>query len=151
MNERLKKLRKSLDLTQQTFANKLGVKRNTVGQWECGINPLTDQTILSICREFNVNEDWLRNGTGEMFVTSDTFCLDDFVKQKGATDFELEIVKIYFELDPDIRKAVMEHFKSKLSAAVSANPALAVPDSAEDLEKLYPPVELDTDDSSNVG
>lgn len=151
MNERLKKLRKSLDLTQQTFANKLGVKRNTVGQWECGINPLTDQTILSICREFNVNEDWLRNGTGEMFVTSDTFCLDDFVKQKGATDFELEIVKIYFELDPDIRKAVMEHFKSKLSVAVSANPALAVPDTAEDLEKLYPPVELDTDDSSNVG
>ena len=68
MNERLKKLRKSLDMTQQQFADKLGVKRNTVGQWECGINALTDQTIFSICREFQVNEEWLRTGNGEMFV-----------------------------------------------------------------------------------
>lgn len=68
MNERIKQLRKALDLTQQKFAERLGVKRNTVGQWECGINALTDQVITSICREFNVNEDWLRNGTGDMFL-----------------------------------------------------------------------------------
>ncbi len=71
MNKRLKKLRKTLDLTQQKFADKLGVKRNTVGQWECGINAITDQVITSICREFNVNEDWLRNGNGEMFLPID--------------------------------------------------------------------------------
>jgi len=70
MNERIKQLRKALDLTQQKFAERLGVKRNTVGQWECGINALTDQVITSICREFNVNEEWLRNGTGEMFLQS---------------------------------------------------------------------------------
>ena len=67
MNERIRKLRKALDLTQQKFADKLGVKRNTVGQWEIGRNELTDATILSICREFNVNESWLRTGEGEMF------------------------------------------------------------------------------------
>lgn len=67
MNERIKKLRKELDLTQQKFADRLGVKRNTVGQWECGINAITDRVIYSICREFNVNEDWLRSGEGEMF------------------------------------------------------------------------------------
>lgn len=55
-------------MTQQKFADKLGVKRNTVGQWECGINAITDQVITSICREFNVNEDWLRTGQGEMFI-----------------------------------------------------------------------------------
>lgn len=71
MNERLKKLRKTLDLTQQKFADTLGVKRNTVGQWECGINAITDQVITSICREFNVNEEWLRNGTGDMFLPTD--------------------------------------------------------------------------------
>lgn len=70
MNERIKQLRKALDLTQQKFAERLGVKRNTVGQWECGINALTDQVITSICREFNVSEEWLRNGTGEMFLQS---------------------------------------------------------------------------------
>lgn len=68
MNERLKKLRKTLDMTQQAFADKLGVKRNTVGQWECAVNPLTDQTVVSICREFNVNENWLRTGEGDMFT-----------------------------------------------------------------------------------
>ena len=67
MNERLKKLRKTLDLTQQKFADRLGVKRNTVGQWECGINAITDQGVFSICREFDVNEEWLRTGEGEMF------------------------------------------------------------------------------------
>lgn len=70
MNERIKQLRKALDLTQQKFAERLGVKRNTVGQWECGINALTDQVITSICREFNVNEEWLRTGSGEMFLQS---------------------------------------------------------------------------------
>lgn len=69
MNERLKKLRKSLDLTQQKFAERLGVKRNTVGQWECGINALTEQVIISICREFDVNETWLKTGEGEMFLS----------------------------------------------------------------------------------
>ncbi len=52
MNERIKKLRKVLDLTQQKFADKLGVKkRNTVGQWECGINRLTDQSNLFLYAE----------------------------------------------------------------------------------------------------
>lgn len=67
MNERIKQLRKALDLTQQKFADKLGVKRNTVGQWECGINAITDRVIFSICREFDVSEEWLRTGEGEMF------------------------------------------------------------------------------------
>jgi transcriptional regulator with XRE-family HTH domain len=67
MNERLKKLRKTLDLTQQEFANRLGIKRNTVAQYEIGRNEPIDAVILSICREFDVSEEWLRTGEGEMF------------------------------------------------------------------------------------
>ncbi len=68
MKDRIKKIRKQLDLTQQIFGERLGVKRNTVAQWESGINTLTEQMFKSICREFNVNEEWLRNGQGEMFI-----------------------------------------------------------------------------------
>ena len=68
MRERLKNLRKTLDLTQHALADQLGVKRNTVAHWELGINALTDQVIMSICREFNVNETWLRTGEGDMFI-----------------------------------------------------------------------------------
>ena len=68
MNERLKRLRKTLDLTQQDFAYKIGSKRNTVAKYETGTNVPSTAVISSICRVFNVNEEWLRNGTGDMFM-----------------------------------------------------------------------------------
>lgn len=68
MKERLKKLRKSLDLTQQAFANKIGMKQNTIAQYEIGRTIPSDAIIFSICREFNVNETWLKTGEGEMFI-----------------------------------------------------------------------------------
>lgn len=68
MYERLKKLRKTLDLTQQEFADRIGIKRNTLSTYESGRNIPIDAVIALICREFNVNEHWLRDGTGEMFI-----------------------------------------------------------------------------------
>lgn len=67
MGERIKELRKFLGLTQQEFSEKIGVKRNTVAQYEMGRNPPIDTVITLICREYNVNETWLRTGEGEMF------------------------------------------------------------------------------------
>lgn len=68
MNERLKKLRKALDLTQQEFADRIGSKRNTVAKYETEANTPSAAVVSLICREFNVNEDWLRNGVGDMFL-----------------------------------------------------------------------------------
>lgn len=68
MNERIKKVRKALDLTQQEFAERIGIKRNTVANYETGRNEPIDAVIALICREFNVSEEWLRTGEGEMFV-----------------------------------------------------------------------------------
>lgn len=71
MKDRIRKLRKHLDLTQREFADKIGVRQNTVAQYEIGRNEPIDSVISLICREFNVNEEWLRNGTGEMFIEKD--------------------------------------------------------------------------------
>lgn len=68
MKDRIKKLRKELDLTQQKLADRLGVQRNTIAMYEMGKNAPSEAIILSICREFNVNKEWLRDGTGEMFI-----------------------------------------------------------------------------------
>lgn len=68
MNERVKLLRKTLDLTMEKFGERLGVKKNSISQIESGKNSLTEQMIKSICREFDVDEEWLRNGTGSMFI-----------------------------------------------------------------------------------
>lgn len=68
--ERIRILRKKLDLTQQMFADRIGMKRNSIAQIEMGRNT-SEQTIVSICREFNVSEDWLRDGIGDMFLPTD--------------------------------------------------------------------------------
>lgn len=68
LNERVKQLRKALDLTMEKFGEKIGVKKSAISLIESGKNSLTDQMVKSICREFDVNEEWLRNGEGSMFV-----------------------------------------------------------------------------------
>lgn len=68
MNERLKKLRKELDMTQQEFADKLGTARNNIAGYETGKRNPSNAVISLICREFNINERWLRTGEGEMFI-----------------------------------------------------------------------------------
>ena len=68
MNERLKKLRKELDMTQQEFADRIGISRGNIGAYEVGKNAISNAVISLIFREFNVNEKWLRFGDGEMFI-----------------------------------------------------------------------------------
>lgn len=68
MKDRIRQLRKSLKLNQSDFGEKVGVKGNTIGNYELGLRTPSDAVIFSICREFNVNEEWLRNGNGEMLL-----------------------------------------------------------------------------------
>ena len=67
MDERIKELRKALGLTQQEFSDRIGVKRNTIAQYESGRNEPLDAVITLICRTYGVSEEWLRSGKGEMF------------------------------------------------------------------------------------
>ena len=138
VNERVKYLRKDvLKLSQTEFAIKLGMKQTGVSGFEQVGATMTDQTIKTICLVFNVNEEWIRYGTDPMFVESDAFSLDDFVKSHNGTEIELEILKAYFELDPDIRKRLIEHFRSRFMDRRH-------PETPEELEQKYPPVKNDT-------
>lgn len=73
--ERVREIRKSLDLTLEQFGNRIGLKKNSISQIENGRNKLTDGNALAICREYNVNDCWLRTGAGKMFSESDVFDL----------------------------------------------------------------------------
>lgn len=68
MNDRIKKIRKSLDLTQQAFAEKIGTTANVLTNYERGRRNPSASVINNICKTFNVNEEWLRTGQGEMFI-----------------------------------------------------------------------------------
>ncbi|MFR5969575.1 MAG: helix-turn-helix domain-containing protein [Clostridium sp.] len=67
MNKRIMLLRKELNLTLEKFGQRIGVTRAAISNIETGNRKVTEQMFKSICREFNVREDWLRNGNGEMF------------------------------------------------------------------------------------
>lgn len=67
MNERIKMIREYYKLTQDEFGKRIGSARNTIANYESGNRSPSNSVVLSICREFNVNEEWLRNGSGEMF------------------------------------------------------------------------------------
>lgn len=146
--DRIKDIRKHFKLTMEKFGNKLGVTKMTISRLESGSNNLTKQMTKSICREFNVNEDWLRTGNGEMFAPTDEFDLNDYMKSRGATDLEMELMRAYFDLDEDVRKEIMEHFVTKFSKAAQKNPAAFVPDTPEKLEKIAPPIQVEKNEVS---
>lgn len=112
MNERIKILRKTLGYSGEKFGSAIGVGRTAISLIESGKNNLTEQNIKSICREFNVNEDWLRNGTGDMFISTDNMSLEELVKD--CDPIELDILRAYFSLDKNIRQKAIEHFRSCL-------------------------------------
>ena len=97
---------------------------------------VTDKTIKTICLVFNLNEDWLRNGTEPMYIQAPTFSLDDFVKQHGGTELEIDIMKAYFELEPDTRAMLIQHFKERLTAS-RAEPARNLAAEREAAEAAY--------------
>lgn len=106
-NERVKQLRKSLDLTLEKFGDRLGVTKVAISNIENGKRAVTEQMSKAICREFNVSEDWLRNGVGDMFKQRDgSFSeilseLDD-----SDDDFIKSFITVYMELDEDSKEVL---------------------------------------------
>lgn len=98
MKDRIKQIRKENKLTQKEFAERLGIKQNTVASYEMGRIGISDSVIISICREFNISKDWLKNGTGEMNEYTDT---DDYS----------EISTLIGEKDPKAKQAIIDYWK----------------------------------------
>nr|DAM73529.1 MAG TPA: helix-turn-helix domain protein [Caudoviricetes sp.] len=127
MNERLKELRAYLGITQQVFADKLQIPRNNIAGYETGKRSPSDAVISLICREFHVNEIWLRTGEGEMFKErspSDEigYYVEDLLEYEGHGNFFydmiIEMMKKYHDLDDKSQIVIQEYFKSSAKAAL---------------------------------
>lgn len=110
INERLSLLREMLGLPTRKFGEKLKITGGAITNMEKGTRNITDRTIGDICREFNVNEEWLRYGTGEIFIENDGL-LEQCLKDNNATNNDIELIKCYLNLDLEIRNKIHEHFK----------------------------------------
>ena len=118
MKDRIRLLRKELGLNQTDFGERIGVKQAAIAGYESGIRTPLDAVVTSICREFCVNEDWLRNGTGEMFkekLPEDEVAsyVEELLEDDSNPFFEIIIgmMKAYHQMDETSRQAALEFFR----------------------------------------
>lgn len=116
MEERIKIIRKELGLTQEEFAKRIGLVRSSIAKYEIGKREPTNAIILSICKEFNVREEWLRNGEGEMHKENPLKDEAGYYIEELLEDYEdnplysviLTMVKTYAELDEKSKKVIRD-------------------------------------------
>lgn len=117
--ERVKEVRKALGLTLESFGERIGLKKSGLSLIENGRNDLTEANAKAICREFNVNESWLRAGEGEMFANPSedeeianlvSDILEDG-KNNPLFSIILDIVQAFNELSPQSQRALLEFSK----------------------------------------
>ena len=121
MKDRIKLIREGADekkkLSQQEFANSLGLSRNMIAQVEMGTRILSDRSIRDICRIYKVNEDWLRTGNGEMKQPrSDNEIIDKFVNdvlEAKSEDIRKRLINALSQLDERELK-VLEELAKKM-------------------------------------
>ena len=112
--ERVKEIRKELKLTLEKFGEKLGVGKTAISKIEKNENALTEQMLKSICREYNVNYDWLAYGEGEMFSDVPKTVLDELCKQYNLDDFDKTLVEMYIALPETCRNAVKTEIRNMI-------------------------------------
>ena len=109
--ERIKAIRKELGLTLEKFGEKLGVTKTTISRIEKGVNNLTDQMARSICREYNVDYDYLMYGEGDMFTDLPKTIVDELCMQFDLDDFDRAVVEMYLDLPAELRQAIKAKVK----------------------------------------
>jgi len=131
LKERLKALRKELHLTQQEFADKIGIQRSTYAKYEVGASSPIDAVVTLICKTCNVNEEWLRNGSGEMFIQRDPF--DEVYKMVNemlwdeSSELKRRLVTAILRLSP----AQLRYARDWIMETFDLAPAAADPDPEE--------------------
>ena len=116
MKDRIKALRRALDLTQGEFALGIGVKRNTIATYESGRSKPIAAVKNSICKVYHVNPDWLNNGDGEMFVSDRTELLHELAVSYQLNDFDYILVEQFLLLSRESRQAVTDYAKHVAAA-----------------------------------
>lgn len=111
IGERIRVVREKLDITQEDFAQKIGTKRNTITNYEVGRREPMEATIKSICREFNVNYDWLKDGEGEMFDAVPETLVDELAQEFNLDDLDRRIILGYLRLSETDRGAIKRYIQ----------------------------------------
>lgn len=162
IGDRLKRLRKELDLTQEAFASRIGSVQNTITGYESGRRNPSAPVISLICREFDVNEEWLRNGTGEMFAPESNDELEALAKKYNLSNADQVLIEKYVNLKSGSRETIINFMidvVAALDGAADQNDKAfpvgdiyaGIPDTLEELERKFPPLENREEKEGGLG
>lgn len=127
MNERIKSIRSALGLSQEAFGSRLGIKKAAVSRIESGAVNLTETNVILICERFNVNRDWLLNGTGEMFLPESSGAVDALAAQYDLTPLERDMVENYCKLSKAQRLAFWDVMQKIVGSSAQSGSAETSP------------------------
>lgn len=133
IGERIKEVRKSNDLTLEKFGAKIKIKAASVSLIERGINNPSDQTISLICREFHINEDWLRTGEGEMSAKSYEDALEAMCAERGLSHADYVAIRNLMEMPKEARDAVTAYMLKFAQDILSEQAATPPPKTREQI------------------
>lgn len=110
LGKRIKKLRIALSLSQREFGERIGIVKTAVSKIENGENSPREQTIMSICREFDVNESWLKEGIGDMFSNTSEDLFDQLANKYNLDEFDIKVIKRYVNFSNEQRHLIKDIF-----------------------------------------
>ena len=147
MKDRLREIRKSMTpkLSQERFGELLGITRTAYAKYEAGLVIPSDTFIQLLCTKFNIDEHWLRTGEGEMYKNDLDAQVEAFAQKYVLTEEDREIMRYFFRLAPNDRKAMIEHVLSIADAIRSARA-----DAAEKQQQAAPPAEKRVSDAERA-
>ena len=111
LNERLKKLRKQLNLSQKDFAEKVGISQRAASWSEQPGNNVSDSTIKAVCLVYGVNESWLRTGDGSMFAETASSAIDSLQLEFKLSPLERQILETYLSLGEFQREVILDYLR----------------------------------------
>lgn len=129
MKDRIREVREHFGLSMEKFGSRIGIGKASISLLESGKNNPSVQTITLICREFGVNEQWLRTGEGEMFEQARASVLDRLSTEYDLSREQRSVIEAFLDLDPQERDVILKYVHNVFDrSAESAAQSTAIPD-----------------------
>lgn len=129
MKDRIREVREHFGLSMEKFGSRIGIGKASISLLESGKNNPSVQTITLICREFGVNEQWLRTGEGEMFEQTRASVLDRLSMEYDLSREQRSVIEAFLDLDPQERDVILKYVHNVFDrSAESAAQSTAIPD-----------------------
>ena len=129
MKDRIREVREHFGLSMEKFGSRIGIGKASISLLESGKNNPSIQTIALICREFGVNEQWLRTGEGEMLEQTRASVLDRLSTEYDLSREQRSVIEAFLDLDPQERDVILKYVHNVFDrSAKSADQSTAIPD-----------------------